>query len=471
MYFDIGIIDKKLRWQTVMCLVMTVISFAVALFILLDFAKPRYYAWLFLLPLTFGILSLLYNRLYLEVPMNLGISVILVLFFVRTVVSPLFMCFGNYAGTISLNIDKNTTGAILLVVYESICVFTLLNVLNKKNNGKIHNAVEHKDGHRYAVVLGAVVFALLICIAVAPELLKGYRTIFHMTEKTFTHYEDTYLVECYGTTFAKKLALVTGQYIVRILLIVIPAYLMVLISAQKTFLNRCGALACCILPMFAIGGTIARNLIYTVCLLLLYNYIFNGQKISKKAVFLLGGAGLTVVAWWMLRGGMSSLFEQFSKRFSAYFSGVNVVSGAFNLPDNAEYKVGYFVYDFIGSIPYGTTLFGISHERVQTFFNTYNASSGQIPPTIGMGYYYFGPVLAPVYSILLAYASYKAGFKLKNSLYACPMTCIRLLVETFYLSMGIIMYNIEITISNCLSVLLPIYLMELIAYKVKERSE
>ena len=246
---------------------------------------------------------------------------------------------------------------------------------------------------------------------------------------------------------------------------------MVLISAQKKFVNRCGALACCILPMFAIGGTIARNLIYTVCLLLLYNYLFNGQKISKKAVFLLGGAGLAVVAWWMLRGGTANLFEQFSKRFSSYFSGVNVVSGAFNLPDNTEYKIGYFIYDFIGSIPYGTTLFGISNERVAVFFNTYNASSGQIASTIGMGYYYFGFALAPIYSMLFAYVSYRAGFKLKNGMYSCPMSCIRLLMETFYLSMGIIMYNIEITVSNCFSVLLPIYIMELIACGGKERLE
>lgn len=471
MYFDFDIINKKLRWQTVMCLIMAVVSFAVSLFIVLDFAKPQYYTWLFLPPLTFGILSLLYNRLYLEVPMNLGLSVILVLFFVRMVVSPLFMRFGGYAGTISLNIDKNTTGAIFLVTYESICVFTMLSIVNKKSLEKTHSAVKQKSGYRYAIVLGAVVLALLVCIALAPELLKGYRTIFHMTEKTFTHYEDSFLVKYYGTTFIKKLALVTGQYIVRILLITVPAYLMVLISAEKKFLNRCGALACCILPVFAIGGTIARNLIYTVCLLLLYNYLFNGQKISKKAVILLGGAGLAVVAWWIMRGGTANLFEQFSQRFSAYFSGVNVVSGAFNLPDNAEYKIGYFVYDFIGSIPYGTTLFGISNERIQAFFNTCNASSGQIPSTIGMGWYYFGPVLAPVYSMLFAYAAYRAGFKLKNSLYTCPMGCIRLLMECFYLSMGIVMYNIEITISNCLSVLLPIYIMELISCMGKERSE
>lgn len=474
----INIFGKNIRWQSLLCILLMIVSFATALFILLDFAKPSYYGWLFLLPLTFGLLSAIYNSLYMEVPNNLGISVMLILFFVRMVVSPLLMRFGGYAGTISLNIENNTTGAVFLVVWEAICVFSLLYIVNKRDNKKVHDTrvaesifEQPKLDYRYTAVLGVVVLALCVCLVVTPELMKGYRTFFHMKDADFTSYEDSYLVAKYGTTFIKKLSLVTGQYLVRILTIVIPAYLMILISADKKLLNRIGALACCILPMFVIGGAIARSLIYTVCLLMLYNYLFNSQRISKRAVVLLCGVGVAVVAYWIMRGGSASLFEQFSKRFSAYFSGVNVVSGVFNLPKDIEAKVGYFLYDFIGSVPYGTTLFGPSQIRISYFFNTYNASSGQIPATIGMGYYYFGPVLAPLYSMLFAYVSYRAGYRLKHSLYRAPISCVRLLLYTFYFSMGIVMYNIEILITNYLSIFLPIHIMELIAYRMRKENK
>lgn len=476
MFNNIG--GRKLSWQSLLCILIMTVSFATALFILLDFAKPSYYGWLFLLPLTFGLLSAFYNSLYMEVPNNLGISIMLILFFVRMVASPLLMRFGGYAGTISLNIENNTTGAVFLVVWEAICVFSLLYIVNKRDNKKVHDTrvaesifEQPKLDYRYTAVLGIVVLALCACIVVTPELLKGYRTIFSMRDADFTSYEDSYLVAKYGTTFIKKLSLVTGQYLVRILMIVIPAYLMLLISADKKLLNRIGALACCILPMFVIGGAIARSLIYTVCLLILYNYLFNSQKISKKAVVLLCGAGVAVVAYWIMRGGTANIFESFSKRFSAYFSGVNVVSGVFNLPKNIETRVGYFLYDFIGSVPYGTTLFGTSQLRIQPFFNAYNASSGQIPTTIGMGYYYFGPLLAPLYSMLFAYISYRAGYRLKNGLCKTQMSCIRLILYVFYFSMGIIMYNIEIIITNYFSIFLPIHIMELIAYRRKENKK
>ena len=117
-------------------------------------------------------------------------------------------------------------------------------------------------------------------------------------------------------------------------------------------------------------------------------------------------------------------------------------------------------------MPFGNTIFGTAGETtVQPFFNMYNDSQGQIPPTIAMGYYYFGSLLAPVYSVLFSLVAFRAGEKIRCKDFDNPFQFARLMYTIFTFSMGIIMYNIEITMTNTLCILLPMAIMEKIAYE------
>ena len=175
---------------------------------------------------------------------------------------------------------------------------------------------------------------------------------------------------------------------------------------------------------------------------------------------------MLILVWWLVFNVKTSLsfYETMSGRLSAYFSGVNIVSGVFNLPYELDYRIKYFLYDFMTTIPFGHTIFGISDPTIQEFFNSYNYSQGQIPTTIGMGYYYFGNIFAPAYSMIFAYLAYRSFYLLEMGKVYSPFQYIRLLYSIFVFSMGIVMYNIEITMILVFSVLIPMYILERLAY-------
>ena len=199
--------------------------------------------------------------------------------------------------------------------------------------------------------------------------------------------------------------------------------------------------------------------------------MFHSDNAYKKSAFVILLGCIAAIAWWIFKSGDEDFFVQFSLRFSSYFSGVNVVSGAFNLPNDFSLKIRYFINDFLRSVPYGTTIFGLNFDTVATFFNEYSYSSGQIPTTIGMGYYYFGPIFAPIYSLMFANVACNAGEFLKRKQFGNPIRCLRLILMAFYFSMGVVMYNIDIIFATTCCLIFPMYVMERIGYKKEERNK
>ncbi len=458
--------EKKLSYWVLYA--MRVLAITATLVLLLDFDEPKCYTFLFLLPLSFTVVLFAFSGLFKNMLDNLGVLIITALFFCRLVISPLFMALGSYAVTITRNIETNTTYAILLMVYECLAVFGLLFILDKKKivipewvKGQGEKPV---SSPKYTFALLCCVYVFLWCVSQVPQVLTAMRTILDIRDPYFTHFEDAHIAAEQGTTFLRKLAAVSGTYLLRVLTLIIPAHLIILLAKKKNVVTICISFALCLFPLFLIGGTIARTLLYVLFLFFLTNYVFQFKHWKRKFILLLGVGGVAVILFWILRDNGANFFESFSKRFSAYFSGANVVSGVFNLPDNADYKWYYFLRDITGSIPFGGTFFNLYGDGVGAFFNKFNQSSGQIPPTIGMGYYYFGPVLAPAYSLLFAFLVFKAGNALNRPHQKRPFQYIILLYILFYGSMGIVMYNIEITISNFFSVLLPICILEWITY-------
>lgn len=448
-------------------LIILGISLFTTITIFTDKSRPYYYEWLFLLPLSYTILTFISVELYENISKNIGMAIIIILFFMRMVASPLAMYYGGYQVTITKNIDNNTLYAILLIIYEAIAVFVTLLIRDGKKKEVDHVVYENYTltiNTRYKVLIFAALMAFLFCLRLTPQFMDIYRPISEITDEHFANYEDAYVVAKYSTSFVSKLSMVTGTYLSRVLLLLLPAFMIVWLAGKKTFIRKLLALLLCFIPLFYIAGAIAQSLIYILCLIFLYNYMFNPKKANNKTMVLLALGGLVVAAWWIFKGDSIDFYGQLSERLSAYFSGVNIVSGAFNMPRSLDYRIRYFLYDFASTFPYGNTIFGLSGDTIQPFFNEYNNSMGQIPTTIGMGYYYFGPILAPLYSIIFANVSFDAGISLNKNLHQNPMKCIRYLITAFYFSMGIVMYNIEITMTYFFCLILPMYLLEKIAY-------
>lgn len=448
-----------------------VVGVVVSLIILFDTDTPTHYCFLPVLPLTFGFFCMIFLKNFSCIPSNLGVTVIFCLLFIRNVLTPLLMVIGAYKGNIYLNIEQNTTPAIWLIVWETFCVlFTIyLSVSSKKGEYNLIKEctkdIAPQSLKKYFVVVITAGTILLVCDIIAPELMDSYRTIFDIGNEHFANFEDTEIVRKYGTTFVKKLAIVLGRYICRALILIFPAWIIMFASTKYNYLFKLVGFFACFIPLFYIAGGIARSLIYVVCLLLLFNYSSNLKISSPKQIVPLVIAGGAVIAWWLFIGSSGNIWETMSARFNAYFSGVNIVSGGFNLPKTLELSIRYFINDFTSTIPFGGTIFGISYEPVQSFFNSANQTAGQIPPTISMGNYYFGPLLAPIYSIIFTILAVNSGKQLFHNKNMHPMKYIRLLISVFQFSMGIAVYNIEITMTAVFSLILPMYIIEKITDK------
>lgn len=446
-------------------------GFIVCLMLLLDPNIPMHYVFLPIMPLSFGFCCMLFYEVFCYIPKNLGVTILFGLLFVRNVFTPFAMFLGEYEGVIYLNIEKNTTPAIFLIVWETVTVFCSVYLYLIKQKRKCSAVDENRKNlslkvlkkHFILIVIAASV--LVVCDIIAPEMMDSYRTIFDIGNDHFANFEDTEIVRIYGTTFIKKLAIVLGRYIARALILIFPAWIIVFSSYKNKITYKIIGFCACFVPFFYIAGGIARSLIYFVCLLLLHNYCIKNDTSSYKQMIPLLIGVITVGYWWMFNNDSSDVWRMMSGRLNAYFSGVNIVSGGFNLPTKIEYSVRYFINDFTSTIPFGSTIFGISHETVQSFFNSANYTSGQIPPTISMGNYYFGPILAPVYSVIFAILAVNYGNQLHNNKNMHPMKYIRLLISVFQFSMGIVMYNIEITMTAVFSLILPMYLIEKLSDK------
>ena len=450
------------------------LSFLCSFLIAFSFYElPSYYDMLYLLPLTFGFCCIVFFPVFMKVIDNFGILLIIALFFVRMCVSPALISICGIDETIKINLDENTKQAILLVCYECIVIFATIAILvlkdKNKNKKLIFSLNENKERNRVYLFLFVSFAALIIMYILEPHIFDVYRTIFSITDPNFSSIENSYIIDKYGTTFVKKFVLVSSNYLIKVLRIVVPCVIMERLSKSKRiYLSRFISLLCVMSSFLVVDGAIARSLYYAVILVFVYIYLFSPKHAMWKILGLFMCGAVLVLTYWVLRYSTSAeksikgFFDYFSRALSSYFSGVNVVSGSFNLIRDIKTQLHYFIYDYAKSVPFGNTLFGLTGGELSVWFNEINNSSGQIPSTIGTGYYYFGPVLAPLYSCIFTIIAYKASansYKTSKALYIATY-----MLTAFYCALGIIMYNMPITIGNLFQIIIPMFIVARIVY-------
>ena len=95
---------------------------------------------------------------------------------------------------------------------------------------------------------------------------------------------------------------------------------------------------CVISSFLIVDRAIARSLYYAVILIFVYIYLYSPKHAMWKILGLFMCGAVFVLIYWILRYSTSEeksiqgFFDYFSRALSSYFSGVNVVSGSFNLP-------------------------------------------------------------------------------------------------------------------------------------------
>lgn len=455
-------------WLISVLCISTMISFIISLLALFENNGCEL---LFLLPVSFGFLLIISRCKFLDFPMNIGAVLIAGIEFVKLVLVPMLYVLSGFPKTIGYNALTNDYYGILLQAYEALWIGYAISRGSRYKEEKLNvESIENKKSNKkLRYLLAAVLLGTFFICAIAPEILLNYRSILSVTDSQYTNIEQSYIVNQYATSTFKKFFLVLANYWLKPVRLIFPAVIMVVLKKTNKKWTKPLALLVAVSPMMIIDGTVARSLYFTLVLLLLYYYLYKVE--TKMLVAVVVAAGVFIIVYWCIRffavDRNNTLFVYFAEKFNDYFCGFNIVGATLNLPDGIDFRIKYFLYDFIRTIPFANTLFGLdAADTVRNFFNAFSKTTGgQIASTLGMSSYYLTPLLAPLYSYIFARNAINySGLAndIKNPYYKMVYYFIAL-----YFTLGIGLNDISTTLSNLVQVAFPIYLIVRIAYPKK----
>lgn len=452
---------------SVIYFILLFISCCATLFILIDSNKPNHYEYLFILPLVFiGFLLLNINNKKLFT--NFGLSLLISLEFIRLVISPIFLALSGYVEMITVNVDVNTPKAILLMIYETVLLALVINLpVRIKKVHKCSNRQYSRGVKRLHVVMAVYTGILIVLCAITPQILLSHRTIIGVfVDKKYTAMQLDDVIAAFTGSTAKRYCLILSRLFLTPYRLLFPAYLIIVLRYKKIKFGKIMSVIISFFPFLLVSDVIAQSIYFSLFLLLLTMFIYNMGRRKTVLLFLLTALAVLVyfVSRFIVSGGTTgeSFIENMSRKLFTYFSGLNIVSGAFNYPAVWADRFQYFTYEFLQAIPMHN-LIGIDNAIAPgAFFNILNNVNGQIPTTIGMGYYYLGAIFAPVFSIVIAYLAMKFGSKMREE--TIPIYKLIYMFMSFISVLGIVMYNMNIFFNAVVQIVLPIYIVAVIAF-------
>lgn len=456
---------KKVNAKQIIILIsiflLSMISF---LGILWDADRPDYYGLLPILPIAFIIVNLIFVDLYKSIPSNIGLTVVVLLYFFRMVFLPLFMVLGDYQSLLKVNLATNTDLAVYLMIYELVAVYFVSYITFNKEK---HFHISRSNGKRkplklklFGEILGVFfIFCVLVWILI-PESNQIYKTIFQAGDSDFT--SGFYNHRTADVGFVKRIILTLFTLVMDIIILFVPAY--VLIWIRRKFSTNIGIILSVpfiLSPLLLVSATIAHSILYVFLLLLFLGKLYPRFK-NKLYMISLTCASSFVILYFFIRFntgesryGNESIFQYFSSILTAYFTGLDNVAATLNVSE--PYKIESLFFNLYGAIPFNNTFFGLEGANLQTVFNFVNSSYGQIPSTIGSGYYYFGFIFAPLFSVILVFLSVKYGKKAMNQLNLWKYITYTLF--SIIMAMGLVMYNETIVLRWFTNLILPLLIL------------
>lgn len=441
--------DRLILWST-----FVFVGFITTI-ILLFFHTPEYFSLLPIIPLTYTLLYLLFPFI-LSKSFFSGIFGIMYTFilFLRAIVMPLLLAIGGFVSTKPLNIENNMPIAILLFAYELVVEFIVISIMFKNNQNSLSIAKKHEiQQFNYTNLVILVLATLAVTFVLAPNAIHYYRTIFGITNLSYTGFNSNEIITASATTVLSKFGIVTFRYIANVARIIIPA--LFILSFKKHSINKSVALLLTIILIFIfnfliVDDTIASSLVNATVLIIFYNkYYGNSKEVLRYFVYV----GILAILYFYLRISLTSEYSsnlgvstitRFSNYFQAYFSGLNNISAGLNINIvSFGEKLKYAIYEVLKGIPYAHTIFGLDSTNISNLFNSVNSTTGQIIPSIISGTIYFGPIFGPLYTILFVFIAYKFGLDIKNN--KKPLRTLSSIAICIYALMGISMYSPEAT--------------------------
>ena len=392
--------------------------------ILFDNYKPSYYNLLWLLPLVylFFFIILFYMK---KIFKYIGIILVASMYGVRMVIVPFVMYLGDYMTYgMEQNYSNNMDSALLLMCYELVFILFFIIITTDKIYGDdesfYHNSnvmLKWEYTQRFKFVLLFLILYMIIIFIGTPGLIKEsfFLTTGQSEESAALYYSGEVSHRAFGLSFGKQLVtiLFTVFWIIQVVLPPVLLTYMIKKINNKT-LRNITFIAVMILTLIICTETRAHSIecagAFTITTAIFYK---NEIKINYKLII--------IIIMIVLSLGLSSkskisteddnVLQSISVTLSAYCSGPNNIATAITaVKESGELNILKIIPDVLLQLPYLTLLFRPFFSGTSnTIFNQYVSmiSTGQIIPSIGMGYVYFGFLLSPLVPCFAVYCTMK----------------------------------------------------------------
>lgn len=388
--------------------------------ILLFFSKQENASLLFLLPLLFCILKVIYIK-YIYLFKNITSFMIVSLSYLKNVLIPFLLYLSdykllNYGYEIyfkrsGIRKIESYNNAILLLAYEMIVIFTLLCYLNSKYNKYTKNNKYQKISKKTKFFFYVSLIYMFVVLFIYPELIKNFQLLFQIGEP-----EHVFKLRSlrYGGEGIPAIFHTILNSIFAILQILFPIYFIVYLNKKKSILLNYLLLFLLLLIFNSAKGNTFIAII--ILLYTLFNMYPKHRKIIKGTGILILGIGIIFLFIKNKNGVLEeSYFSNLSVLLSTYFSGILNVAYSLKM-EKGEYYI--ILVDILKSIPFISGEFFKNTLASTSIFNyTINQNNlyqDQILPMIGQGYFYFGKVLAPILPCIILIIGFSYEIKLKK---------------------------------------------------------
>lgn len=447
---------KRYFWGLILNLIFILSSLLASIIIYFDYNRPTHYNYLYILPLSFGVLSIVFISIYINSNKNFGVLFIISIYYLRMVIIPIVMRYDKYLSVATNNaIYQNMNKAILLMIYELFFVFLTIFIYKFKVKKIPRVKLMHDDKFilkipfqtKFIVVLATLY--LIISFSFYPTLLKNYSGFFNMIN-----------VAEFKSLFQSvpKLIRVTTFLLFDILQIIYCFIIMLFF--KKKLRNELSAIFLSILFVLPIinitSDTKAYNVLLLIACLLFLLYLY-----PKKMKILIAFFILTVI--FIAFGGLviksintNSGINGASSLLQAYFGGPANVAAAISI-NNDVIKMR-LPWDFFYVTPILGDIFNTEITTVHLFnyamFGSY-IRNDQIIPMIGQGYYHFGFLLAPIFSVIMTLLALKFDSKQRSTIN--PFKKFIFMYFTICTSIMPVAYNFTIFFTYLIQLFLPIW--------------
>ena len=156
-----------------------------------------------------------------------------------------------------------------------------------------------------------------------------------------------------------------------------------------------------------------------------------------------------------------TFFEHVCSLVNSYFTGHFNVAGSVMMQN--ENALDVFKITYLRTIPFNSALLNVTGTPIQTIFNTYNHTFGQISSSVGNGLYFTNALLSPVFSFIMTLLS--VIFCKLADLTKSLWVYLAFVFSSVIFSLGIAMYNEQICLFYFNQWFVPVFLMAFICEK------